>query len=199
MTQSSGSILIGLMLKAKPLFGYAVVMMIALIAGIYIGAALHINRLQQQYDTAENWNTSLNQELGDEEAKRVSLEMQFGKALSTQASPMVAPIRLVSSRDDNHGGALTVGPEKLMIELDLEKPITNHSEYQVTIVNDKGQLISESGCLESVNKDLATTVHYWLAASSVQPGDYKVNLFGTNSKGMRDEIATYPVRLVKSQ
>src|SRR6185369_4165955 len=99
MAQSSGSILIDFLLKLKPLFGYTLVMAAALILGIWLGSMNKSRKLQFEYDNAQAWNTSLNQQLNDEEAKRVSLEMQFGKVLSDQSSPLIASIHLFSFKD----------------------------------------------------------------------------------------------------
>jgi len=201
MAQSSGSMLIDFLLKLKPFFGYTLVMMVALIVGVGLGSMNKSRKLQHEYDVAQEWNTSLNQQLGDEEAKRVALEIQFGKVLSAQSSPLLSTIHLSlhPSGEVSNTDVLTVSPEKLMIELDLEKTITNHSEYQANIVNQKGQLISECGSLEAETSGSAAIVRYWVAMSSIQPGDYKVLLTGTGPAGTRDSIGTYSFRLVQGQ
>src|SRR4051812_24522505 len=183
MAQTSGSILIDFLLRLKPLFGYAIVMAVALVIGIGLGSMNKSRKLQFEYDTAQAWNTSLNQQLNDEEAKRVSLEMQFGKVLSEQSSPLIASIHLSNPQKDGASDrpVLTVGQEKLMIELDLEKPITNHSEYNVSIANKKRQLIGGCGSLDAEPASSGAIVKYWVAAEPIQFGDYEVRLYGTNA------------------
>ena len=200
MAQSSGSILIDFLLKLKPLFGYALVMAAALIIGIWLGSMNKSRKLQFEYDNAQAWNTSLNQQLNDEEAKRVSLEMQFGKVLSNQSSPLIASIHLSNPPKDGVGDkpVLTVGQEKLMIELDLEKTVTNHSEYNVSIANQKRQTISECGSLDAEPSSTGSIVRYWVAAEPIQSGDYEVQLYGTNAAGTREPIAKYWFRLEKN-
>jgi len=189
--------LIDFLLKLRPLFGYFLVTMAALIVGIGLGSMNKSRKLQFEYDNAQAWNTSLNQQLNDEEAKRVSLEMQFGKALSDQSSPLLAPIRLSSNASD--APVLTVAQDKLMIELDLEKAVTNHTEYNVTIANQKGQTISECGSLDAEETYSGIIVKYWISASPIQSGDYRVQLYGTSPAGTREPIAKYSFRLVKNE
>lgn len=156
---------------------------------------ISVNSLTQQLSEAQKRSQDLMEQLGQQQQSRSALEEQL--ALMQRPAIVSFPLTPGQVRDFGSMKKLVVPPAAKLVELSLAVDGENYNNYRAALQGSSGEEVLILNRLNFMKKDGIGVVVMPIPAGLLGPGDYIVQLSGTNSGNAFEDLGKYSFRVSK--
>jgi hypothetical protein len=139
------------------------------------------------------------------EAQRKVIEVELARLNATGPEPrekVITTVELQSS--ERHGGVMVrveagQKPADALVQFRLNVAQAANQKYRGTFVDDRQDELFSIPNLSVENSANGPDIRIFVPARYLSPGDYQINLSGSNNSGSNDVINSYSFRVVESK